>query len=109
MFDTPKPVSLIRWLVSLHSDDDALVVDLFAGSGTTANAVLSLNRDESHARGGERRFILIEMEREIAREITAERVRRVIQGYANARGQPVPGLGSGFRFLEVEAGPTAQR
>ena len=117
VFDTPKPVSLIRWLVSLHSDDDALVVDLFAGSGTTAHAVLSLNRDEGNGRGalrddapnGARRFILIEMEREIAREITAERVRRVIQGYANARGQPVPGLGSGFRFLEVGAGANPER
>jgi adenine-specific DNA-methyltransferase len=97
-FDTPKPVALIRWLVSLHADDDALVVDTFAGSGTTAQAVLSLNRDD----GGRRRFILIEMEREIAREITAERVRRVVNGYAKARGEPVPGLGGGFRFLEVD-------
>ncbi len=99
VFDTPKPVALIRWLVSLHADDDALVVDTFAGSGTTAQAVLSLNRDD----GGRRRFILIEMESQIAREITAERVRRVIDGYTSARGEPVPGLGGGFRFLEVEA------
>jgi adenine-specific DNA-methyltransferase len=98
-FDTPKPVALIRWLVSLHADDDALVVDTFAGSGTTAQAVLSLNRDD----GGQRRFILIEMDSHIAREITAERVRRVIDGYATGRGEHVPGLGSGFRYLEVTA------
>jgi adenine-specific DNA-methyltransferase len=97
VFDTPKPVALIRWLVSLHTAADALVVDTFAGSGTTAQAVLSLNRDD----GGRRRFILIEMESPIAREITAERTRRVIQGYTGARGEPVPGLGGGFRFLEV--------
>jgi adenine-specific DNA-methyltransferase len=96
-FDTPKPVALLRWLISLHADDDALVVDTFAGSGTTAHAVLSLNRDD----GGRRRFILIEMERHIAAEITAERVRRVINGYANGRGEAVPGLGGGFRFLEL--------
>jgi adenine-specific DNA-methyltransferase len=96
-FDTPKPVALLRWLVSLHADNDALVVDTFAGSGTTAQAVLSLNRDDA----GNRRFILIEMEPPIAREITAERVRRVVQGYTNCRGEVVPGLGSGFRFFEV--------
>jgi site-specific DNA-methyltransferase (adenine-specific)/adenine-specific DNA-methyltransferase len=92
-------VALIRWLVSLHADSDGLVVDTFAGSGTTAQAVLDLNRDD----GGRRRFILIEMERQIARDITAERVRRVIQGYTNAKGEPVPGLGSGFRYFEVES------
>jgi adenine-specific DNA-methyltransferase len=96
-FDTPKPVALLRWLVSLHADDDALVIDTFAGSGTTAQAVLSLNQDD----GGHRRFILIEMERRIAAEITAERVRRVIEGYTNGRGEAVPGLGGGFRFLRV--------
>jgi adenine-specific DNA-methyltransferase len=99
VFDTPKPVALLRWLVSLHADDDALVVDTFAGSGTTAQAVLSLNRDD----GGHRRFILMEMEHHIAAEITAERVRRVIEGYANGRGEAVPGLGGGFRFLRVPA------
>jgi adenine-specific DNA-methyltransferase len=100
-FDTPKPVALIRWLVSLHTDDDALVVDLFAGSGTTAQAVMSLNQDDN----GQRRFILIEMEPAIARDITAERARRIVTGYVNARGEPVPGLGGGFRFLEVSAPP----
>jgi len=130
VFDTPKPVALIRWLVSLHADDDALVVDMFAGSGTTAHAVMSLNRDDScavdvagsHAPAktagavgldvsgslvggasvGRRRFILIEMEPQIARDITAERVRRVVHGYANARGESIRGLGGGFRFLELD-------
>jgi adenine-specific DNA-methyltransferase len=96
-FDTPKPVALLRWLISLHEDDDALVVDTFAGSGSTAQAVLQLNKED----GGRRRFILIEMEREIAREITAERVRRVIDGYVNGKGAPVPGLGGGFSYLEI--------
>ena len=96
-FDTPKPVALLRWLVSLHADTDALVVDTFAGSGTTAQAVLTLNREDA----GNRRFILIEMEPHIARDITAERVRRVVHGYTNSRGDAVPGLGGGFRFLQV--------
>ena len=105
VFDTPKPVALLRWLVSLHADNDALVVDTFAGSGTTAQAVLSLNRDDA----GHRRFILIEMERHIARDITAERVRRVVSGYRNSRGEAVPGLGSGFRFFEVRPRAPADR
>ena len=104
-FDTPKPVALLRWLVSLHQDDDALVVDTFAGSGTTAQAALSLNQDDA----GTRRFILVEMDRHIARDITAERVRRVVEGYTNSRGEAVPGLGGGFRFLEVGRAPRADR
>lgn len=81
----------------MHADDDALVLDTFAGSGTTAQAVLSLNEED----GGQRRFILIEMEPAIATDITAERVRRVAHGYLNSEGEAVPGLGGGFRFLKV--------
>jgi DNA modification methylase len=96
-FDTPKPMALIKWLVSLHSDDDALVIDSFAGSGTAAHATLSLNKDD----GGNRRFILVEMEPVIAKTVTAERVRRVIEGYKNLKGEQVEGLGGGFRFCEL--------
>jgi site-specific DNA-methyltransferase (adenine-specific)/adenine-specific DNA-methyltransferase len=83
--------------VSLHSDDDALVIDSFAGSGTAAHATLSLNKDD----GGNRRFILVEMEPVIAKTVTAERVRRVIEGYKNLKGEQVEGLGGGFRFCEL--------
>lgn len=96
-FETPKPMALIRWIVSLHADEDALVLDSFAGSGTTAHAVLNLNKED----GGNRRFILVEMEPIIARDITAERVRRVAEGYVNAKGTRVEGLGGGFRFCEL--------
>ena len=96
-FDTPKPVALVKWLVSLHADDDALILDSFAGSGTTGHAVLQLNKED----GGNRRFILIEMESNIARDITTERVKRVAQGYTNAKGEKVEGLGGGFRFCEL--------
>jgi len=51
--------------------------------------------------GGARRFILVEMERTVGRKVTAERVRRVAQGYTNAKGEPVPGLGGGFRYCEL--------
>ncbi|ADE85017.1 site-specific DNA-methyltransferase [Rhodobacter capsulatus] len=76
-FDTPKPKRLISRILELIGDDDALVLDSFAGSGTTAHAVLEANKRD----GGSRRFILCEME-DYADRLTAERVRRVINGYA---------------------------
>ena len=71
-FDTPKPTRLIEKILKLATDKNSLVLDAFAGSGTTAHAVLNLNA----ADGGNRKFILIEMEN-YAESITAERVRRV--------------------------------
>jgi adenine-specific DNA-methyltransferase len=76
VFDTPKPVSLIKWVIGLLPHDSAVVLDSFAGSGTTAHAVLELNEED----GGDRKFILVEAE-DYADRITAERVRRVIKGY----------------------------
>ena len=76
IFDTPKPTTLIQWIVNLMDDEDGIVLDSFAGSGTTAHAVLNLNKLD----GGNRKFILVEMEN-YAESITAERVRRVIKGY----------------------------
>jgi len=90
-FDTPKPTSLIEWVLSLHGDDDAIILDSFAGSGTTAHAVLNLNKQD----GGNRKFILVEME-EYAETITAERVKRVINGYAD-----VEGTGGSFDYYEL--------
>ena len=76
-FDFPKPPELIEFLISQHSKEDALILDSFAGSGTTAHAVLEANKRD----GGNRRFILVEME-DYADRLTAERVRRVMNGYA---------------------------
>lgn len=74
---TPKPVTLIERVIQIATDEDALVLDSFAGSGTTAHAVLAANARD----GGNRRFILVEGE-DYADRLTAERVRRVINGYA---------------------------
>ena len=76
-FPYPKPMKLIRDILQRITDKNSLVLDSFAGSGTTAHAVLSLNK----ADGGNRHFILIEM-MEYAEDTTAERVRRVISGYS---------------------------
>ena len=93
----PKPLSLVASLIRAATRADDYILDSFAGSGTTGHAVLQLNKQDS----GNRRFILVEMEPKIAREITAERVRRVAQGYKNAKGEKIEGLGGGFRYCEL--------
>jgi len=82
VFNYPKPVDLITTVLSyLKLHKNSIILDSFAGSGTTAHAVLNLNKQD----GGNRKFILIEMEN-YAETITAERVKRVINGYADKEG-----------------------
>ncbi len=96
-FTTPKPSLLIQRILQIASDKDSIILDSFAGSGTTAHAVLKQNAED----GGNRRFILVEMDDGIARNVTAERVKRVARGYTNAKGDAVPGLGGGFQFCKL--------
>ncbi len=100
-FSFPKPSGLIKHLIQFATSGTDLILDSFAGSGTTGHAVLQMNRED----GGHRRFILVEMEPKIARAITAERLRRVIQGYTwrdqQGRERPEAGLGGGFRFCTL--------
>lgn len=100
-FDFPKPSNLIKTLVQAFTDKDSLILDSFAGSGTTAHAVLKQNAED----GGNRRFILVEMDNTIAKTVTAERLKRVSQGYTNAKGKAVDGLGSGFQFYQLSQEP----
>ena len=95
VFETPKPVSLVEWIVSLYDSDNTLVLDSFAGSGTTAHAVLNMNK----ADGGNRKFILVEME-DYADNITAERVKRVIDGYGEGK-NATEGTGGSFSFYDL--------
>jgi adenine-specific DNA-methyltransferase len=81
VFETPKSVSLIEIILKISTNKNSVILDSFAGSGTTAHAVLNLNKQD----GGNRKFILIEME-DYAETITAERVKRVINGYADKEG-----------------------
>jgi DNA modification methylase len=97
LFAFPKDAEVLSDLISMVSNPGDLILDSFAGSGTTGHAVLNLNK----ADGGNRKFILVEMESKIARDITAERVKRVAQGYTNAKGEKVEGLGGSFRFCEL--------
>jgi adenine-specific DNA-methyltransferase len=95
VFITPKPTKIIERILQIASDPDSIILDSFAGSGTTAHAVLKLNQ----ADGGNRRFIMIEME-DYAETITAERVRRVIAGYGPEE-KKVAGTGGGFSYLTL--------
>lgn len=101
LFKTPKPEKFIRKILQIASDQDSIILDSFAGSGTTAHAVLKQNAED----GGSRKFILVEMEEKIAAGITAERVRRVANGYTDAKGKEVEGLGSGFQFCRLSDEP----
>ena len=97
VFQHPKPTQVIEHLLRLSTKEDALILDSFAGSGTTAHAVLALNNED----GGNRKFILVECE-DYADSITAERVRRVINGVPAARDKALKdGLGGSFTYCEL--------
>lgn len=100
-FDTPKPTRLIQRILAICPDKDALVLDSFAGSGTTGHAVLKQNAED----GGNRRFITVEMDADIAEKVTAKRLKNAIDGYTTTRGEAVPGLGGGFQFCRLSPEP----
>jgi DNA modification methylase len=100
-FDFPKPTELIEELLSFTTRDEDIVLDSFAGSGTTGHAVLKLNASD----GGHRRFILAEMKPAIAQDITAERVRRVALGRSGPANSRSGGIGGGFQYLRLSEQP----
>ncbi len=95
VFSFPKSILFIEEILKMIDTKDSIILDSFAGSGTTAHAVLNLNK----ADGGNRKFILVEME-DYAETITAERVRRVINGYGEGK-NAVEGTGGSFSFYEL--------
>lgn len=95
VFDTPKPVGIIDYCLQQATSRNSIVLDSFAGSATTAHAVLNMNK----ADGGNRKFILIEM-MDYADSITAERVKRVIRGYGSGK-NAVAGTGGSFSYYEL--------
>jgi adenine-specific DNA-methyltransferase len=98
-FSTPKPVSLIKRIIQLSCNENDIILDSFAGSGTTAQAVLELNKED----GGNRQFILVEQE-DYADNITSERVRRVIKGIPGSKNEALKnGLGGTFSYFELGA------
>lgn len=109
MFNYPKPPSLIRSLVRLATSSDDIVLDSFAGSGTTGQAVLEQNAEDGNAR----RFVLIQLRHDdkeqesknlnVCESVTAARIRALMNGYtaANGKKQTVKGLGGSFTYARV--------
>jgi len=96
-FVTPKPTRLIRRILQVATDLDSIVLDSFAGSGTTGHAVLAQNREDD----GTRRFILVECE-DYAEILTAERIRRAVKGVSTAKDESLRGgLGGSFSYFEL--------
>lgn len=94
-FDFPKPTALIQYLLGFYCEEDSIVLDSFAGSGTTAHAVLNMNK----ADGGNRQFIIVEM-MDYAEDITAKRTKCVIKGYGEGK-NAVEGTGGNFSFYDL--------
>lgn len=111
VFNNPKPIGLIQELLSFVTSPGDIILDFFAGSGTTAQAVMNLNKEDK----GNRRFILVSSteatpetpDKNLCRDVCSERVRRVITGYTNKKGESVTGLGGGFAYLRCRRIPAA--
>jgi len=95
VFKTPKPTRFLEQILKISIQKNDIILDSFAGSGTTAHAVLNLNKQD----GGNRKFILVEME-DYAETITAERVRRVMNGYGEGT-KAVEGTGGSFDYYTL--------
>lgn len=99
VFDTPKPTELIKQIIGIATRPNKgdIILDSFAGAGTTGCATLELNKED----GGDRRFILVEME-DYADRITAERIRRVSRGVSDSKSELLKnGLGGTFSYFEI--------
>lgn len=105
VFSTPKPLQLMDRILRLATKPGDLVVDFFAGSGTLAQALLALNKED----GGDRRFVMVssteatseDPARNLCRDVCASRVRNAIEGYENDKGQKIEGLGGNFAYVKA--------
>lgn len=100
VFNNPKPVELIAQILSFASQKKSIVLDIFAGSGTTLHATMALNAQD----GGNRQCIMVtNNENNICEEVTYERNKRVIQGYTNSKGNWVDGLtNNNLRYYKTD-------
>lgn len=116
VFENPKPTELIKFFLRFGGNQTAIVLDFFAGSGSTGHAVAKLNEEDA----GGRRFILCtnneeldnngsKIKHRICTDVCYPRITKVIKGYKNAKGEKIPGLGGNLRYYTtdfVEAGPS---
>ena len=103
VFPYPKSLHAVKDTILFSSPNkNAVVLDFFAGSGTTGHAVLELNKED----GGNRQFILVtNNENNIAEEVTYPRLRNVINGYKNLKNEKIDGLGGNLKYYEIDFVP----
>lgn len=98
IFGTPKPTKLIKRILELTTKNSSVILDFFAGSGTTMHATMQLNQEDN----GHRQCILVQQnENNICEGVTYERNRRVMQGYKNAKGEQVVGIGNSMKYYRT--------
>lgn len=100
MFNYPKPTSLIYYLEQISTQKSSIILDFFAGSGTTLHATMKLNAED----GGNRQCILVQQkegDKNICESVTYERNKRVMQGYTNTKGETVEGLGNSLKYYRT--------
>lgn len=109
-FDTPKPTRLMERVLQICAPEkDALVLDFFAGSGTTAHALLRMNKRD----GGHRRFVMVSSreatpenpEKNLCRDVCAVRIRKAIEGYRSSKTGAVEALGGSFAYVKTATVP----
>lgn len=101
-FETPKPTTLLERIIQISTNQNqkSVILDFFAGSGTTLHATLNLNKEDD----GNRQCILVQQaegENNICENVTYERNRRVMCGYTNAKGESVDGLGGSLKYYKT--------
>jgi len=103
-FEYPKSIHLVEDIIKITSKKDSIILDFFAGSGTTGQAVLGLNKQD----GGARQFILCtNNENSICTEVCYPRIQKVIEGYENSKGQDIAGLGGNLKYYRTEFVPAS--
>lgn len=99
VFDNPKPVRLMKYLIEVINNKNSLILDFFAGSGTTGHAALELNKKD----GGNRQFILCtNNENNICEDVCYPRIKKVMEGYKNLKGEKVEGLGGNLKYFKTD-------
>lgn len=100
VFETPKPVQLVEWFCTLHSDDDGLSIDFYSGSGVLGHAVINLNRED----GGKRKYILVEMGQYFD-TVLKPRIQKVVYSKDWKDGKPVSreGISHMFKYMKLES------
>jgi len=99
VFDNPKPVNLMKYLLEISTNSNSLILDFMAGTGTTGHAVLELNKED----GGNRQFILCtNNENNICTDVCYPRIKKVIEGYKNLKGEWMEGLGGNLKYFRTD-------